>query len=95
MSGERKALMPEQRRAYLLREGNRVSLLIGENQEAVAGLLANGEEIYCLWEDEYEHQEKPKEEPRISFGEMVVLACLIGVVFLWIPVGFLLLRFFG
>lgn len=86
--------MPEQR-CYLLVEGDEAVILIEENQEAVVSLLANGEEIYCLREDEYEYQEKPEEEPWISFGEMVVLVCLLGSVFFWLPAGLLLLRFLG
>lgn len=82
------------------RDGN---LYIARKRDVESGevFFTDGRRDYfILLQEEDEYQDKSFEKAgaagaRLSFGETLVLLCLLGLVFFWIPVGLLLWRFLG
>lgn len=87
----------------LLKDDIDGTFYIARKQDVESGevFFTDGRDYFLLQDDEFlqgdEYQDKSLEKTgaRLSFNEMVVLACLLGLVFFWLPVGFLLWWFLG
>jgi hypothetical protein len=82
----------------LLKDDSDGTIYIAKKQDVESRiLLTDGKDFFLVWED-VNPSDMDVEKTQgvwLSFAEMVLLVCFLGLVFFWLPAVFLFLRFLG